>query len=371
MSCRVSLVIFEGGKTGDSLVKDMMAVRKQVVLDSIEKVSSVPQIHEVVVATNFEDLALEVQAMGATVELTGTSGFHFGQRLRDVITRHGMEAVIYMGGASAPLISAEDLKLVAAGLSEGRSVVYSNNLQSADIIAFRPASAIQDIDPPGADNLLGWLLREAGLELKALPGSARFHFDIDTPTDLVILSLQPDTGPRAKRELERLNWPPDRVARARDRLSIPMSEIVLIGRVGPRIVTFINDHFQCRLRVFSEERGMKALGRDTRGEVVSFLGLFLDEHGPEGLFRYIGRIGHAAFIDSRVMMAHGGRTVSDHDRYNSDLGRSTLIADPRVRSFTEAAMGCPVPVVLGGHSVVNGGLRLLAENILGGSPCPA
>jgi len=369
MSCRVSLVIFEGGESGDPLVKDMMAVRKQVVLDSIEKASSVRQIHEVVVVTNFEDLAGWARAMGATVELTGTSGFHFGNQLRDVVTKYGMDAVIYMGGAAVPLIRADDLRQVAEGLDERRNVAYANNLQSADIIAFRPASAIQCIDPPDADNLLGWLLREAGLELKTLPGNARFHFDIDTPTDLVILSLQPDAGPRTRRELERLRWPSDRVARARDRLSIPMSEIVLIGRVGPGIVAFINDHFQCRLRVFSEERGMKALGRDTRGEVVSFMGLFLDEYGPTELFRYLGRIGHAAFIDSRVMMAHGGRAVSEHDRYNSDLGRSTLIGDHLVRAFTEAALKCPIPVVLGGHSVVSGGLRLLAENLIKGNSC--
>ena len=37
------------------------------------------------------------------------------------------------------------------------------------------------------------------------------------------------------------------------------------------------------------------------------------------------------------------------------------IRDPFIRAFTEAAMACPVPVVLGGHSLVSGGLPVLVE----------
>ncbi len=364
MPRHVSAVVFEGGNSADPLVREMAAVRQQVVLDNLEKMAGVREIEEVVLVTCYRDLAEEARTIGTSVMLADQHEFHFGFRLREVINSMGMEAVIYMGGAGVPLISPEDLRDIALSLKAKHQVVYLNNVQSADIIAFSPALAINDIDPPDSDNLLGWLLGEAGLEKNTLPALARLNFDLDTPTDMVILSLQSGTGARTKRALRLLSWPTGDVVTARDMLGVPMKEIVLVGRVGSGIISFINSNFQCRLRVFSEERGMKALGREKKGGVVSLLGFILEHIGPEAFFGYLSRAGDAAFIDSRVLMAHGGRKVSDSDRYNSDLCRPEQISDPMVKRFTEAAMQCPIPVVLGGHSLVCGGLWLLGENLI-------
>ena len=44
-----------------------------------------------------------------------------------------------------------------------------------------------------------------------------------------------------------------------------------------------------------------------------------------------------------------------------NLRQPEKIADPFVRHFTEAAMQAPIPIVLGGHSLVAGGLYALIE----------
>jgi hypothetical protein len=75
----------------------------------------------------------------------------------------------------------------------------------------------------------------------------------------------------------------------------------------------------------------------------------------------IPQLGQAAFIDDRVIWAHRRLWPAANDRFCSDLMRPDEIADPWVRRFTEAAMSCPVPVVLGGHSLVTGGLYVLVE----------
>ena len=49
------------------------------------------------------------------------------------------------------------------------------------------------------------------------------------------------------------------------------------------------------------------------------------------------------------------------DRFYSDLRQPEKISDPWVRRFTEAAIEAPIPVVLGGHSLVSGGLYALVE----------
>jgi hypothetical protein len=114
--------------------------------------------------------------------------------------------------------------------------------------------------------------------------------------------------------------------------------------------------------VFSEERGMRADGRLARGEVRSLLGMHLEAVGVERFFgQVIPQLGDAAFLDDRVMWAHRGLWPTMSDRFSSDLMLPEEISDPYIRRFTEAAMACPVPVVLGGHSLVSGGLPVLVE----------
>jgi hypothetical protein len=118
----------------------------------------------------------------------------------------------------------------------------------------------------------------------------------------------------------------------------------------------------CRTRVLSEERGMRASGRLARGEVRSALGMHIEAVGLQRFFQdVIPKLGQAAFIDDRVLWAHHGAWPCAEDRFNSDLYRADRIGDPFVRRFTEAALACPVPVVLGGHSLVSGGLCVLVE----------
>ena len=98
-----------------------------------------------------------------------------------------------------------------------------------------------------------------------------------------------------------------------------------------------------------------------RGEARSLLGYYYQEAGPRRFFDSLSRLGRAVFLDSRVIFAHLGLWPAAEDRYNSDLRLPERIADPTVREFTEAAMAAPIPIVLGGHSLVNGGLYALVE----------
>ena len=107
---------------------------------------------------------------------------------------------------------------------------------------------------------------------------------------------------------------------------------------------------------------MRADGRLERGEVQSLLAMHMTSVGMECFFReVIPALGQAAFLDDRVMWAHQRAWPSESDRFHSDLLDAEAIADPFVRRFTEAALACPVPIVLGGHSLVSGGLYVLVE----------
>ncbi|MFP4200693.1 MAG: hypothetical protein ACLFS8_04675 [Clostridia bacterium] len=370
---RVVAVIFEGGNPRSDIEVKMSRVRKGVALDNMTKALDCPDIDGVILSTNFPDLGARAAEIGAQIDATDRD-FHFGRHLSWVVEEFGLDNVIYFGGAALPLMRIDDLTWVARRLKELKNVVVVNNAQSADLTAFTPASIIRHIDPPEADNFLGYLLREAGLRRVLIENSARINLDVDTPSDLMVLNRCRGVGPETRRALDEIDLPANPLDDAIDvfsRREHPYPEVALIGRVGPAMMSVINANLPIRLRVFSEERGMKALRREAREEAISLIGFLIEELGPQKFFEYLGRICDLAIIDTRVLFAHLKLFPSAPDRFYSDLGMVERIGDPFIRRFTSAAGEAPIPVVLGGHSMVYGGLwALLDENGLLENPIP-
>lgn len=360
----VSAVIFEGGEPQDELVIRLTEVRKRVTLDTIDKLRTLTGIDQIIVCTNYNDLAEAAGRLGAAIDYSGDEPFQFGHRLASIITRFGLRRVLYMGGASCPIISPEELQWAVDRLADGDEIVVMNNVQSADIVGFAPASAIARIEPPENDNFLGYLLREAGLQRVLMPNSPRINYDLDTPTDYALLALLPWAGPRTTEGIRQLALPTAELMAFRDKLMQHGAEIAFIGRVGPTVVGYLNANFAVRTRVFSEERGMKALGREGRGLVRTLIGEMIAAVGPEAFFDRVGAVADACLFDTRPYFAGLSERISEHDRFFSDLGLWDEIRDPAVRRFTKAASQANVRPVLGGHSLVSGGLWALAEGAL-------
>lgn len=360
---RIAIVILEGGNPLDPVEQQMVSVRKAMTLDVVEKVKHIPEIDGVYLSTNYPDLAASAAALGALV-VEEEQPFHFGRCLQNVVNLNQVDGVIYIGGASCPFLTADEFRQIAQDLRTRKNVVYTNNPQSSDIVAFTPGDAINHIDLPENDNTLATALRnQAGLERVLLPHSVGVHFDIDTPADLLVMSLSPKVSPRTRQALDALNWDNSRVRRAMELMALPQSNILLAGRVNPWTMSHVGTHYRCRLRVISEERGMRALGRAERGEVHSLLGFLLEQLSPRGLVDYISSITDAAFIDTRVIFAHLRRNLNEGQRFSSDLGLVERVGDELVAEFTEAVFNAPVPIILGGHSLVAGSMWSLVDTL--------
>jgi hypothetical protein len=143
-------------------------------------------------------------------------------------------------------------------------------------------------------------------------------------------------------------------------LTDPSAEVLVAGRVGSQVWQYLERETACRVRVFSEERGMEAAAGE-RGAPRSLLAYHLQAVGLVRFFEELATLGGAAFIDTRVLLAHLGLRPSRADRFRSDLGRAHEIEDGFLRGFTEAAARAAIPVLLGGHSLVSGGLMALIE----------
>ena len=362
---KVSLVIMTGSSERSEVERMVALARQAITLDTIDRALTVGAIGSIVLATNSASLAESLCGRPVRVELEAPGEeFHFGRRLRELITEQDMEKVFYIGGGSSALLSSEEMGRIAETLLSSDELVIANNFYSTDFAAFAPAKAINSIEPPTLtlDNDLAWrLVKRAGLPCKELPRSAATQLDVDTPTDLMTLKPHPGVGPHTRRYLDSLELDTSHIEQALKFLTDRKAEVLVAGRVSASTWAYLEYETACRVRLFSEERGMRASGRQARGEALSLLGFYLDEVGLERFFATLAKMSQAAFLDSRVLFAHRRIWPSAADRFYSDLRQAEKISDPWVRRFTEAAIAAPIPVVLGGHSLVAGGLYALVE----------
>jgi hypothetical protein len=206
------------------------------------------------------------------------------------------------------------------------------------------------------------MLREqAGLPVESLPRTIATLLDIDTPTALAALALYGRTGPRLARLLGTLDLDLTRYRRVMACVVDRTRTLLVAGRVGSHAWQFLERNTACRVRLYAEERGMQADGREAAGLVQSLLGHYIDAVGLDRTFRMLDGMADAACLDSRVLTAHAHRLPSREDRFNSDLGRADRIADPVLRDLTAAAQSASIPILIGSHALVSGGLMALIQ----------
>jgi hypothetical protein len=192
--------------------------------------------------------------------------------------------------------------------------------------------------------------------------------DLDTPLDLLLAE------PRAAAPIGVDATPTRaRLTALRDVASDRRAELLVAGRTSAATVRWLERSTACRVRALIEERGLRAaapaaMARDGADRSVrpprSVLGMLLDERGPGALGAVVAELSDGAAIDTRVLLAHRlgadeRRWPGGADRFASDFGLPDRIGDPWLRALTASALAAPVPILLGGHSLVGPGLRLL------------
>lgn len=357
------LIVFEGGLAQSPPERFLQQVREAIVLEHIEKAHQTGLFSGAIVCTERPEFAAQARALGADVDLDPPGvPFHFGDRLQTLIRERGLTAVCCMGGGAVPLISLDEMRMIGRLFQERRRFVAANNVHSADVVAFAPADAVLHIPPPPMDNSLALILHyDAGLPLVSLPRTLGFHFDVDTPSDVMVLAVHPGRGPRVGACLAVADLDLSPLETAKRTLVDPTKDVFIFGRLGGPLLSYLDDRARCRIRLLSEERGMKALGRDVRGEVRSLLGSMVDVVGTTGLVRVLETMCNTAFLDSRVMMAHAQKALSAADRFYSDLKMPERIQDPWLRQLTAAVAESELPILLGGHGLVHGGIWALVD----------
>jgi hypothetical protein len=200
------------------------------------------------------------------------------------------------------------------------------------------------------------------------PPAVAARTDFDTPGDLALLHGHADLGPHLRAALSDL---PQELAERVDALTrllrTPAASVALIGRVSESAWRDLVGRSQVWVRVFAEERGMRASGRLARGEVSSLVAEMVEARGAGPFVARLEELVGGVVWDTRVWMAHRGRWPSAADRMAADLGWAESIEDPALRGLTEAVRTAHIPILTGGQGVVAGSLRAFLEMIMPGS----
>jgi hypothetical protein len=300
----------------------------------------------------------------------------FGDRLRELVADVVEGGVVVLGSGAIPLATANDRRaLVAIAAGDPRRAL-ANNRYSADVVAIARIETLPAIpDLPGDNALPRWLEEVAGYQVDDLRRRWRLAIDIDGPLDLVLVGA---AGAGASADLSLLE---SRIAAVRTVAADPRAELLVAGRTSSATLAWLERHSAARTRAWVEERGLRAATRlaQAAGETRptrppgSILGALLDRDGPGSLGDHLASFADAAVVDSRVLLAHRlGPEEADwpaaEDRFASDLLLAERIADPWLRELTTSAAAARIPVLLGGHTLVGPGVRLVVGETPGRAP---
>ncbi len=357
------IVLFCGGMNGTPAEDALGDALCECALDTLDEALGTGAYGGAVVVADERSAASLAPRLPAgaflDVDRPGES-FHLGRRLSEAVVRYELERPVYLGWG-LPLIKGDEFAAVASAL-RGEAVVVSNNFFSADLVGFTPGRIVRDLELPNNDRILPRLfVQQAGMTSQALPRTIANQFDLDTPGDLAVLSYAGGGGRNLKAHLDAHPIDTTRLAKAAWLFTDNQAEVLVAGRVGSSVWQYLESETACRIRMYSEERGMQAAGRDLNGEARSLLAFHARAVGPQRFFADLGEMAHAAFIDTRAIFSHLGLNPSRPDRFLSDSMQPDGISDPWIREFTAAAVEAPIPVVLGGSSIVTSGVQLLSE----------
>jgi CTP:molybdopterin cytidylyltransferase MocA len=351
--------------------------------------------------------ALFMAAGAGEVRIERERGASFGDALRDLADRltpatqlasaspsghtgpSDHRGLVVLGAGAVPLLSPADARRLVAVAGSGERRGLSNNRYSSDVCAIGDAGVLRDLPAlPGDNALPRWLAERAATPVAELPGRDRLALDLDTPLDLAILAMARGCPAPMRRLARRAGLAVPRLTALRALLGDPTGELLVFGRASSRGMALLERRAACRVRFLAEERGLRASTRLAPGGVQggapgsahagqrpprATLGRLLEARGgPPALASTVAELGDGAVLDTRVLLADRlgpdeGHWPSPEDRYASDLLRPATIVDPWLRDLTASAAGAPIPILLGGHTLVGPGLRVLVGARVGGS----
>ena len=287
---------------------------------------------------------------------TPHTGFHFGEALKQAISSRSLQGCVYIGSGAGVLLRRADYRALVSWARNPSARVLLNNLYSTDFASFSQAQTLLRLELPRIDNTLGMMLTDQDMPCRALPRNLRTQYDIDTPTDVLLLKaigrlVEEDPLPFEEQAVL------SSASAVMDALTDRSARLWIYGRVNPATWAWFQSETACQTAGVIEGRGLRAhQGLTANAATDRVCRSIFEQAGWDAFFASLGKHASAAILDTRPLLTTFSDLPSAADRFRSDLLRIDRIEDPTWRSFTQAAQRASLPVLLGGHNLVSGGL---------------
>ena len=371
---KTAFLVFHGESAGGPLSGLVDGAKRANALDLLERARGSGAFGRRILFTNSSPLAAEAAGLADDVFATPDRGFHLGGTLRAAAGTYDLARIACVGSGAAHLLDASALAALAE--ARGPREVVANNLYSTDFCAFDCGGAFDAGDLPATDNGLSRMLVErAGFAGRELPRSWATLCDIDAPLDLAALKLAETASGRLRAYVDAHAPALPSLEAAARRFVDRAAEVLVAGRVSADTHLYLDRETACRVRLLAEERGMVAAAGGSKelppgrcdpaaggpGEARSILGMWIAHAGPAAAFASLEGRTHAAFVDTRLLLAHERLEVPMEERFAADLLMADRVATPYLRELCAAAASAPYPVVLASHALLNGGLMMVID----------
>lgn len=351
-------VVFHGELIGGDLCELVNGARRANALDLLKRASESGYFSRVMLFTDSVELINRAAGAADAIVLTNASGFHFGEMLFKAVRESGSDRMCYFGSGAGSLLTDTEFREIASQVSNDE--VVANNLYSTDFCSFPCVRADKKLKLPVSDNSMArFFIEKHGFKGRELPRNASTIFDIDAPLDLTALKLSGKCTGLLKKFIGNNAPEAPHLVRAIRQFTRNKSEVLVSGRISADTHMFLDRNTACRIRLLSEERGLLSSGDVSSAR--SIIGLWMKAEGPEKVLEILGGRIHAAFLDSRTLLAGEGIKTSAEERFAADLLRTDQVESEYLKSLIDAVEGSKYPVVLANHSLMNGGMMLLVE----------
>jgi hypothetical protein len=125
------------------------------------------------------------------------------------------------------------------------------------------------------------------------------------------------------------------------------AELAVVGDPGAAGWKHLERETACRVRLLADSSG-------------GLLAALLQSVGPRRFVAYLGELGDAALLNTR-MLFRANDYPSANDFFWSDMGKTEWIVHATLQALTEHLLASNQAVILGGDSLMSGGIYLLIE----------
>lgn len=356
--------ILTHGHLGNTPEQELVEQARLAVLSNHVTALRNAGVHHIVVATDaIPLLRKELEQQPDQWIETPHVGFDFGRTLKEAISSLSLSACIYLGSGAGPFLHRKDYDTLVAWAKRPTASVLLNNLYSTDFASIAQANTLLGLRLPRIDNTLGIALTDQNVACRSLPRNLRTQYDIDTPTDVLLLGA---TGwgdeEFRSRCRQALAVDTSSVEAILDNLTDRSARLWLYGRANPATWAWFQDKTACQTTGVIEGRGLRGYSTGSSGIAVCRpCGATFSRGDWNQFFDSLAEHVSAAILDTRPLLAIGSRSASTADRFRSDLLRADRIRNHEWKAFTRAARASSLPLLLGGHNLMSGGLYLLGR----------